>query len=60
MAKRYGRPNTDYLDEKRIKAIEEIRRGLPTIVEYGTEDDFVRLIKQWLTKHHARGTGGMD
>ena len=30
-----------------MKAIAEIRRALPEILEYGTEDDFVALIKKW-------------
>jgi len=48
MAKRYWRPKPDYNDEERLKAIAEIRRGLPDILEYGTEEDFVQLVKKWL------------
>ena len=47
MVKRYWRPKPDN-DEERLKAIAEIRRGLPDILEYGTEDDFVELVKKWL------------
>ncbi len=38
----------DYYDEERLRAIAEIRRGLPDILEYGTEADFVELVKKWL------------
>ncbi len=47
MTKRYG-GKRDYYDEERLKAIAEIRRGLPDILEYGTEEDFVELVKKWL------------
>ncbi len=48
MAKQHWRPKPDYYDEDRLKAIAEIRRGLPDILEYGTEEDFVELVKKWL------------
>ena len=48
MAKQYWRPKPDYYDEDRLKAIAEIRRGLPDILEYGTEEDFVELVKKWI------------
>ena len=38
----------DYYDEERLRAIAEIRRGLPDILEYGNETDFVELVKKWL------------
>ena len=47
MSKRFG-GRRDYYDEERLKAIAEIRRGLPDILEYGTEEDFVELVKKWL------------
>jgi len=47
MRKPPGSPTRDYYDEERLKAIAEIRRALPEILEYGTEDDFVQLVKQW-------------
>lgn len=47
MRKPPGWPTRDYYDEERLKAIAEIRRALPEILEYGTEDDFVALIKKW-------------
>ena len=47
MTRRFG-GSRDYYDEERLKAISEIRRGLPDILEYGTEDDFVELVKKWL------------
>jgi hypothetical protein len=42
-----GSGKRDYYDEERLKAIAEIRRALPDLLEYGTEDDFVQLVKQW-------------
>ena len=48
MAKGYWHPKPHYYDEERLKAIAEIRRGLPDILEYGTEEDFVELVKKWL------------
>lgn len=47
MTKRYS-GKRDYYDEERLKAIAEIRRGLSDILEYGTEEDFVELVKKWL------------
>lgn len=47
MTKPPGPTRRDYYDEERLKAIAEIRRALPEILEYGTEDDFVELIKKW-------------
>ena len=47
MTKRFG-GRREYYDEERLKAIAEIRRGLQDILEYGTEDDFVELVKKWL------------
>jgi len=37
----------DYYDQERLKAIAEIRKALPDILEYGTEEDFVELVKKW-------------
>ncbi|MGA2905222.1 MAG: hypothetical protein ABSD98_15440 [Candidatus Korobacteraceae bacterium] len=47
MGKRPGGSKRDYYDPERLKAIAEIRRALPEILEYGTEDDFVQLVKKW-------------
>jgi hypothetical protein len=47
MRKPPGGPKRDYYDEERLHAIAEIRRALPDILEYGTEDDFVELVKKW-------------
>ncbi|MFZ0314832.1 MAG: hypothetical protein WAL85_19170 [Candidatus Korobacteraceae bacterium] len=47
MARQYGPTKRDYYDQERLKAIAEIRRALPEILEYGTEDDFVQLVKKW-------------
>jgi len=47
MSKRFG-GRRDYYDEERLKAIAENRHGLPDILEYGTEEDFVELVKKWL------------
>jgi hypothetical protein len=47
MSKRPGGPGRDYYDQERLKAIAEIRRALPEMLEYGTEDDFVELVKKW-------------
>jgi hypothetical protein len=47
MTKHPGGSKRNYYDEERLKAIAEIRRALPEILEYGTEDDFVELIKKW-------------
>jgi hypothetical protein len=47
MTKRGGGSKRDYYDEERLRAIAEIRRALPDILEYGTEDDFVELVKKW-------------
>ncbi len=47
MTRRYS-GRREYYDEERLKAIAEIRRGLPDILEYGTEEDFVELVKKWL------------
>jgi len=44
MRKRPRTGKREYYDEERLKAIAEIRRGLPEILEYGTEDDFVELV----------------
>jgi hypothetical protein len=46
MTKRGG-GTRDYYDEERLRAIAEIRKALPDLLEYGTEDDFVELIKKW-------------
>jgi len=35
-------------DQERLKAIAEIRRGLPDILEYGSEEDFLELVKKWI------------
>lgn len=45
--KRFERPKRGYYDEERLKAIAEIRKALPDILEYGTEEDFVELVKKW-------------
>ena len=47
MTKRSWPPKRDYYDEERLRAISEIRRALPDLLEYGTEDDFVELVKKW-------------
>jgi len=47
MAKRSDPAKRDYYDQERLKAIAEICRILPEILEYGTEDDFVQLVKKW-------------
>jgi hypothetical protein len=47
MTKRPGGSKRDYYDEEKLQAIAEIRRALPDILEYGTEDDFVELVKKW-------------
>ena len=47
MTKRFG-GRRDYYDQERLKAIAEIRRGLPDILEYGSEGDFVELVKKWI------------
>jgi len=46
MTKPPGRSKRDYYDEERLRAIAEIRKALPDILEYGTEDDFVELVKK--------------
>lgn len=47
VAKRFEGSRRDYYDEERLRAIAEIRKGLPDILTYGTEDDFVELVKKW-------------
>ncbi len=47
MTKLSGGSKRDYYDEEKLRAIAEICKGLPDILEYGTEDDFVELVKKW-------------
>jgi hypothetical protein len=47
VTKQLGPRRRDYYDEERLRAIAEIRRALPDILEYGTENDFVELVKKW-------------
>ena len=37
----------NYIDRNKEKAKREILDALPDIIQYGTEDDLVELIKTW-------------
>jgi hypothetical protein len=45
MARRWKPPKEDRIDADAVRREEEFRQDLADILEYGTEDDFVAMLK---------------